>query len=236
MAEIDISERLTFIEDDPAYYLSGEQTWFSRVFTHYTTSAGDPALGRPFSLNLAELALTLPEDEQDRQKNVEAVKANGWQQAIFVGKIMTSDVQSELALAEEKSKPLEEIEKLAKAEAGFQTGLFVVQPMAAKKQATSRLKGLPPQETPQLVAGIHNNGRRSLRIVPADQDELHYGEQHGQRLKPDDIEGIDWGAIENLHRLLYDQTVDSIAAGVLDRTLLVWSKQMQTYIPKAESA
>jgi hypothetical protein len=201
-----------FVEDDPPYYLVGDEITHSKTFSSYSMYAtGNSAPGYPdYVLDLSRFS-DMPE--------ASALRASGWQRAVLIGKLMTSSYESEQKEIEEnrtsdkKSMSAEGLNELVRKKIGFTTALFLVQPILEFSEAgLIQAEQLPAQDIPQLVAGTNNSGRRSLRVISADREEQYYDDQYGTKVR--DLAAVaddDWEKIEALHRSLYDPLSDEIA-------------------------
>ena len=220
MAEASEILKFNLAECDPQYHLVGNEMVHGEMFTNYSVYAieqgdsDDPA----HVLHLPRLSGVSDELDQLIER--------GWQKGVFVGKLMTSSRESEdqeieaTQKSDKKSMPADMIRRLAQKKAGFTTGLFVVQPILEYSGAIKAIaEKLPEQAIPYLVAGIHQDGSRSLRVIPADQEEYHYGEHHGQKIK--DLETLDeklWESLQSVHDMMYTQAVDMIVEEGGNRT------------------
>jgi hypothetical protein len=207
---------LGFKVSDPQYHLIGDEMVHSKMFANYTVSSiGQGESGaRQHTLSLPRLAGIT--DEIDEL--IDELIVQGWHTGMFVGKLMTSSqkfVETEIEetqKSDKKSMSSENIQKLARKKSGFTTSLFVAQPILRYESRTEGIEEATSNlEIPHLVAGMHQDESKVLRIVPTDKEEYYYGEHLGERVKKGKLfDAIDWGSISSFHRLLYDQAVDLV--------------------------
>ncbi|HEX5796792.1 MAG TPA: hypothetical protein VFX86_00190 [Candidatus Saccharimonadales bacterium] len=204
--------KFNLVESDPQYHLVGDEMVHGEMFTNYSVYALEQGESDDPSHVLHLPRLHGVSEELDQ------LIESGWQKGVFVGKLMASSSESEQSEIEatqksdKKSMPADKIRQLAQKKAGFTTGLFVVQPILEYSDALGAIsERLPEQAIPYLVAGVHQNGSRSLRIISADQEEYHYGEHHGEKIK--ELAALDvkvWDALQSVHDMMYSQAVDLI--------------------------